>query len=150
PPTFEDTHTGRGTLAGHRDGSYYSCGTSDVATGFNSRCISDSELAIDPDGMVTLVVYPPVLEEKVIRSGLNRLIRGYSATTSLTYRQMLPAADCGGAASRVPPLPLPLEARTNLELYRASTYIGDYAPTGTYYTGGQFEAWVHSRRPGGR
>jgi hypothetical protein len=147
-PTFENTDGGGGTLDGHKNVRYYSFCTSDVATGFNSQCISDSDLKVDEDGTVTLVVYPPVLEDRVKRSGLNRLIRGYSETTSLTYRQLLPAADFAGAASNVPRLPLPLSPDINLDDYKASVFIGDYSPTGTYYTGGEFEAWLHSRTSG--
>jgi hypothetical protein len=150
PPTFEETHTGQGTLTGHTDVRYFSFCTSDVATGFNSKCISDSELKIGADGIVTLVVYPPDLEDTVVRSGLNRLVRGYTATTSLTYRQMLPARDFGGQATKVPALPLPLAPNTNLDAFKASSYIGDYAPTGTYYTRGEFEAWYHSQGMGSR
>jgi hypothetical protein len=146
PPTFEDTHTGRGTLSGATNVRYYSFCTSDVATGFNSQCIWDDALKVDRDGMVTLVVYPPVLEERVRRSGLNRLVRGYTATTSLTYRQLLPSPDFDGAALNVPALPLPLPPDVNLDQYKASTYVAQYAPTGTYYTGPEFDAWLRHRR----
>jgi hypothetical protein len=145
PPTFDDTHAGRGTATGTNNVRYYSFCTSDIATGYNNQCVSDTELKIDADGLVTLVVYPPVLEERVKRSGLNHLVRGYSATTSLTYRQLLPASDFAGAASRVPLVPVPLGPDVNVRYYAASGYIGDYAPTGTYYTGGEFEAWLHRR-----
>ena len=144
PPTFEDTDNGSQRITGTKDVRYYSFCTSDVAKGFNSKCVSDNELKVDRDGMVTLVVYPPVLEERVKKSGLNRLVRGYSPTVSLTYRQLLPAPDFAGAASKAPPLPLPLSG-ASLDQFKASTYIGEYSPTGTYYTGPQFEEWVQRR-----
>ncbi|MEQ1928976.1 MAG: hypothetical protein ABL957_00395 [Parvularculaceae bacterium] len=144
PPTFEDTDNGGQRITGTKDVRYYSFCTSDVAKGFNSKCVSDNELTIDRDGMVTLVVYPPALEERVKKSGLNRLVRGYSPTVSLTYRQLLPAPDFAGAASKAPPLPLPLSG-ANLDQFKASTYIGEYSPTGTYYTGPQFDEWVQRR-----
>jgi hypothetical protein len=146
PPTFEDRHDKNTTITGTRDVRYYSFCTSDVATGFNSRCISDNELKVDEDGMVTLVVYPSVLEDRVKRSGLNRLLRGHSETASLTYRQLLPDEYFVGSARNVPVLPSPLQDDVDLSYYQASAFIGEYAPTGVYYTGREFEAWLQKRR----
>ena len=147
PPTFENTNNGRRRLTGTKDVRYYSFCTSDVATGYNSQCISDSELKVDRDGLVRLAVYPPDLKERVQRSGVNGLIRGYTATTSLTYRQLLAADGFAGSAAIVPKLPLPLVPGVDLGYYKAANYIGDYSPTGTYYTAGEFDAWVrHYRR----
>jgi hypothetical protein len=63
----------------------------------------------------------------------------------LTYRQLLPAPDFAGAAANVPLVPIPLAPEINVRYYAASGYIGDYAPTGTYYTGEEFDAWLNSR-----
>ena len=139
-----DTRPGRGTLSGAT--TWCTRSARAMATGFSSQCIWDDALKVDRDGMVTLVVYPPVLEERVRRSGLNRLLRGYTATTSLTYRQLLPSPDFDGAALKVPALPLPLPPDVNLDQYKASTYVAQYAPTGTYYTGPEFDAWLRHRR----
>jgi hypothetical protein len=149
PPTFANTSNGRDPITGFEDVRYYSFCTSDVATGFNSRCVADNQLALNDDGTITLVVYPPVLETIVKRSGLNRLVRGYSATTSLTYRQLLPAAGFAGSARLVPALPIPMDDTIDLESYKASHYIADYAPHGSYYTRPEFEAWLHHRRDRG-
>lgn len=148
PPTFERTQTSQDQLTGTTDVRYYSFCTSDIATGFNSQCISDSELTPNADGTVTLVVYPPVLEGLVKRTRVNRLVRGYSATTSLTYRQLLPVRDFAGSARHVPPLPFPLGDDIDLAAYTASNHIGDYAPTGFYLTGREFLAWVRRHRTG--
>jgi len=50
--------------------------------------------------------------------------------------------DFAGSASRVPKLPLPLPDDVDLGYYKAANYIGDYSPTGTYFTGPEFERWL--------
>ncbi|MBK8458754.1 MAG: hypothetical protein IPL47_17855 [Phyllobacteriaceae bacterium] len=116
PPPLKPGADGRGVR-------YWSVCLGGVRETSTSACITDSDVAIDPDGLARFVVGPG---NGAPQSGVNRLGWGwFSGPRVLIVRQLDTATPFGGGfASSFAAVPEGVAAAEGL--------IGDFAPTGRY------------------
>jgi len=138
-PSFTDTGGGEGAFSGEEDVRYFSVSVGGLLTTMTSRTINDSELAIDDEGYVNLVIGAPWLLAPFARlRGWNFVPTRQHAQPILVFRQMLPQADFEGSFLRIFKLDLYEPPGTQVEELKASNFVGDWAPQGEYCTTWEF------------
>lgn len=91
-----------------------------------SGCISDTNVKIDGDGFVNIVIGPESLRQDVELNGMNFLEKGRFSRPLIIYRNLLPRKDFPGNFNLIPTTS---NNETTLQ-GGAETYIGEYAPLG--------------------
>ncbi len=138
-PSFTDTSGGGGTFSGQEDVRYFSVSVGSLLTTMTSRTINDSELVIDEEGYVNLVIGCPRILAPLARSrGWNFIPTRRLAQPILVFRQMLPQADFEGSFLRISKLYLYEPPGPLVEELKASNFVGDWAPQGEYRTTWEF------------
>ncbi len=139
-PTFTDTSGGGGEFTGEEDVRYFSVSVAASWTTITQRTIHDSELVIDEDGFVNLVIGAPRwLANRAKSKGWNVLPGKLDQKPMVVFRQMLPRDDFAGSFMVLPELDIfvPPEQSGALEK-AASQHIGDWALQGDYCTKREF------------
>lgn len=142
-PTFPDTSPGgeaeHAFPADHaKEVRYWSFSIGGPPLGRVSSGISDAEAIVDEEGFVTVVIAPDnaLLRSWVENAGFNFLPTGRHFQRIAILRHLCADSSFAFAAKHVPEVSSDdlIAGRVNLEDYVATKFIGDYAPTGHYYT----------------
>lgn len=139
-PTFTDTSDGGGAFTGEEDTRYFSISVADSRTTITQCTIHDSNLVIDEDGFVNLVIGAPTwLANRAASKGWNVLPGKLKNKPMLVFRQMLPRDDFEGSFMGLPELDIFVPpAESGFLEKAASQHIGDWALQGDYCTSSEF------------
>lgn len=132
-PTTPQTSQGGGTFTSSHQVRYWSICLGNAATSSVTSCLNDEEAFTSADGWLTVAIGAESLSRVARARGLNFIpVRRWNGKPVLIFRQIMPSPNYAYPFSKVPPVDISNPTPEISEQFRASRYIGDYAPQGRY------------------